>query len=337
MPDPLLTVDNVSKSYGAHGAFAGRSAQVKAVSEVTFTVAKGETLGIVGESGCGKSTLGRLVAGLLKPDGGTICFNAPQRSAGAFAGGRVQIVFQDPLASLNPGMTVRQALSEPIVVHRLADRRHVHAEVSRLLEQVGLSEDYAGRYPAELSGGQCQRVGIARALSVRPDLIVADEAVSALDVSIRAQILNLLLELRRTLDLSLIFISHDLSVVRHVSDWIAVMYLGRVVEYGPADDVFDNPRHPYTRALIRSAPVPDPRVRTEAEVLKGEPPSPVNLPKGCAFRSRCPIARPECVEPPAAHHVSPRHWAACHALAGGGKSAPPASGVSLSQHPSTGT
>jgi oligopeptide/dipeptide ABC transporter ATP-binding protein len=315
MPEPLLIVDNVSKSYGAHGGLAARSTRVKAVSEVTFTAATGETLGIVGESGCGKSTLGRLIAGLLKPDSGTINFNAPQRRANAFQGGRVQMVFQDPLASLNPRMTVGQALSEPLRVHRLADRRQAQSEVTRLLEQVGLSDDYANRYPADLSGGQCQRVGIARALSVRPDLIVADEAVSALDVSIRAQILNLFLELRRTLDLSLIFISHDLSVVRHVSDWIAVMYLGRVVEYGSADDVFDNPQHPYTQALIRSAPVPDPRVRTDVEVLKGEPPSPVDLPEGCAFRSRCPIARPECVKPPASRYVAPRHWADCHAIA----------------------
>ena len=269
---------------------------VRAVAGVSLRLERGETLGIVGESGCGKSTLGRALIGLEPLTGGEV------HLAGAPVGPsmppalrrRAQMIFQDPYAALNPMQTVAETIAEPLRVHRLASGGEVPARVAELMRRVGLAEEFAARRPASLSGGQAQRVGIARALSVAPDLLVADECVSALDVSIQAQVLNLLGELRRTLGLAMVFISHDLGVVRQVCDRVAVLYLGRVVEEGPTAEVFARPSHPYTRSLIDAAPVLRADAPPPAPTLAGEPPSPTDVPPGCAFQTRCPHALPEC-------------------------------------------
>ncbi len=293
---------------------------LRAVAGVSFRLGAGETLGIVGESGSGKSTLARAVVGTLPASGGRVLWLG-QDLVGMAPGPRrklrrdVQMIFQDPLAALNPRMTVGEIIAEPLRTHAPdLPRAEVRKRVAALMERVGLLPNLASRYPHEFSGGQCQRIGIARALIVEPKLVVCDEPVSALDVSVQAQVVNLLADLKRDLGLAMIFIAHDLSVVRHISDRILVMYLGRVMEFGPAPELVAAPAHPYTRALIASVPIPDPvaeRAR-HRPILEGELPSPLRPPSGCVFRTRCPIARPACAgDAPPMVAIAPGHRAAC--------------------------
>ena len=314
MTQELLRVEKLVKYFDAGG---GR--RVHAVDGVSFTLAQGETLGLVGESGCGKSTLGRTIIKLLVPDAGSVHLsgqNLSSMSALQVKSFRreAQMIFQDPFASLNPRSTVGRAIEEPLIVHGLGDRRARADRVNWLLERVGLPPEAAHRHPHEFSGGQRQRIGIARALALNPKLIVCDEPVSALDVSVRAQVLNLLADLREELGLSYLFISHDLSVVEHFCDRVAVMYLGRIVELAPRKTLWSQPLHPYTRALLEAAPLPDPtRRRGRRQLLQGEIPSPINPPSGCHFHSRCPhkIAKCETIVPPLVTRAD-GHQVACH-------------------------
>jgi oligopeptide/dipeptide ABC transporter ATP-binding protein len=319
-PGSLLEVRRLKKYFPVRGGFLGRErAAVRAVDGVTFWVGQAETLGLVGESGSGKTTTGRTLLRLIEPTDGEARFEgrdifAMDRKELRRMRRRAQIVFQDPFASLNPRMTVGDAIREVLSVHRLAKGRAAEARVRELLETVGLSPLHADRYPHEFSGGQRQRIGIARALSVEPDFIVCDEPVSALDVSVQAQVLNLLESLQQKLGLAYLFIAHDLSVVEHVSDRIAVMYLGRIVEMGDARDVINDPRHPYTRALLSAVPVPEPGAKRERIVLSGDVPSPSSPPPGCPFHPRCqhPLKDADCARlvPPLAEK-GPDHYAAC--------------------------
>ena len=315
MTEPLLDIQNLVKHY------PGRP-PVRAVDGVSLTIAAGQTLGLVGESGSGKSTVGRTVLRLLEPTAGRVLFEG--QDVFALGAGplralrrRMQIVFQDPYSSLNPRMTVARTLREPLEIHNLVPPSQMIARVTALLEEVGLDPELQGRYPHELSGGQRQRVGIARALSVEPRFIVCDEPVSALDVSVQAQVLNLLADLQRARSLTYLFIAHDLAVVRHIADQVAVMYLGRIVERAPASTIYSGPRHPYTRALLSAVPEPNPRATRERIVLSGDIPSPAHPPSGCPFHPRCPHPKKNdrCrTEPPAlrATSDSPAHLAACH-------------------------
>jgi oligopeptide transport system ATP-binding protein len=321
MSEPLLRVWNLSKEFPLKGGLFGRRAgSVHAVDGVDFQIERGETLGLVGESGCGKSTTGRCVLRLIEPTWGDIHFEGRNvRSLGASELRNlrrdVQIIFQDPYASLNPRMTVGAIIGEALIIHRLTKtRRQFDERVVDLLETVGLQADHMGRYPNEFSGGQRQRIGIARALAVEPKLIVCDEPVSALDVSIQAQVVNLLEDLQERLGLAYLFIAHDLSVVEHISRRVAVMYLGRIVETAPARELYTSPLHPYTEALLSAVPIPDPKVKRKRIRLAGEVPSPVNPPTGCHFHTRCPIAQfPLCrSERPALKQRSDGHWVACH-------------------------
>jgi oligopeptide transport system ATP-binding protein len=318
-PVPLLDVVELRTWFELSGGVLGRRrGHVKAVDGVSFTLGAGEVLGLVGESGSGKTTVGRTILRLIEPTSGEIRFEGQDIAGLAPAGlkefrRRAQPIFQDPFASLDPRMRVEQIVAEPLVVHGLAanagDRR---AQVAELLTQVGLSADHMTRYPHEFSGGQRQRIGIARALAVKPELIVADEPVSALDVSIQAQVVNLLRELQQKLGLALLFIAHDLAVVEYISDRILVMYLGKVMELAPSDVLCRQPRHPYTEALLSAVPVPDPDRRGKRIVLQGDIPSPINPPSGCVFRTRCPYAIAECArEVPVLREVSPGHFKAC--------------------------
>jgi len=312
---PVLEVADLAKHFDAAG-----SASVRAVDGVTFMIRRGETLGLVGESGCGKSTIGRLILGLETPTAGRILIGGSVVTNRGFHH-KAQMVFQDPMSSLNPRMTIGQFIAEPLLVHRMVpSRRAARNRVAELLGQVGLFPYMADRDPHELSGGQRQRAGIARALAMEPSLIVCDEPVSALDVSIQAQVINLLETLQDRHALALLFISHDLAVVRHIADQVAVMYLGKLVERAPGDAIYADPRHPYTRALLDAVPVPDPVVerRRAPQRLAGEIPSPFDPPSGCVFRTRCPIATARCArEVPELREVSAGHFAACHNIAGG--------------------
>jgi peptide/nickel transport system ATP-binding protein/oligopeptide transport system ATP-binding protein len=322
---PLLRVQELVKSFEVRRPLLGRlrrqpPRRLVAVDGVTFTLPASRTLGIVGESGSGKTTLARCLTRLVEPDAGSIAFDGRElvgMPAGEFQRVRreMQIVFQDPYSSLNPQMTAGAALAEALRVHGVATRAEAPAQVAELLRLVGLPAQTARRYPRELSGGQRQRVAIARALAPRPRLLIADEAVSALDVSIQAQILNLLVDLTERLSLTTIFISHQLSVIAHVADAVAVMYLGRIVESGPVDEVFGNPQHPYTAALLAAHPEPAPGRRRRAAAVRGERPSPLDIPAGCRFRTRCPYAQERCaaVDPPP-DEVAPGHVVRCVVL-----------------------
>ena len=300
--------------------FQRKVADVKAVDGLDFEIRKGETLGLVGESGCGKSTTGRTILQLYRPTEGNVVFQGKDLAALKGEDLRkmrrnMQMIFQDPYASLNPRMTVGDIIGEPLEVHNIAKGKDKKARVEDLLKVVGLNPYFINRYPHEFSGGQRQRIGIARALAVQPDFIVCDEPISALDVSIQAQIINLLEELQQQFNLTYLFIAHDLSVVRHISDRIAVMYLGKIVELTDRDALYRNPRHPYTKALLSAVPIPDPLVEEKRErvILTGDVPSPVNPPKGCRFHTRCPIAVEQCkVDDPAWRDLGEDHWVACH-------------------------
>ena len=320
--DVLVEVKNLEMYFPVTAGiiFQRTVAEVKAVDNISLTIRKGETLGLVGESGCGKTTTGRCILQLYKPTNGDVFFEGQRIND---LGGRemrnlrrkMQIIFQDPYGSLNPRMTCGSIIGEPLVVHKLTSTKGEYRDrVSELLSVVGLNPAMADRYPHEFSGGQRQRIGIARALAVRPTFIVCDEPVSALDVSIQAQVINLLEELQDQFGLTYLFIAHDLSVVRHISDRVAVMYLGHIVEVADRQELYENPLHPYTKALLSAVPIPDPVVEAQREriILAGDVPSPMNPPAGCVFHTRCPIAIDECQdEVPELHEVSPDHWVAC--------------------------
>lgn len=318
-PD-LLQVKGLSKYFPIKGGiFSTEVDRVHAVDGVTFSIAAGETLGMVGESGCGKSTTGRCILRLIEPSAGEVRFNGQDVTAMNPQALRevrrdMQIIFQDPFASLNPRMTVEAIIGEALTIHKLTKSpTEYQARVVELLETVGLNADHMRRFSHEFSGGQRQRIGIARALAVSPKLIVCDEPVSALDVSIQAQVINLLEDLQAKMGLTYLFIAHDLSVVEHISNRVAVMYLGRVVEIAPARDLYTRPKHPYTEALLSAVPIPDPKAKKQRIVLTGDVPNPVNRPSGCHFHPRCPKAMDRCkVEDPALKSVGAQHQAACH-------------------------
>jgi oligopeptide/dipeptide ABC transporter ATP-binding protein len=294
MTQPLLTLRALTRDFPISAGAFRKPRILRALDGIDLTINAGETVALVGESGCGKSTLGRIVAGLLPASGGAILFDGKPPARGKARARQIQIILQDPFGSLNPKMTVGELIAEPALLHDLVPRGEAHRRVAELLQLVGLPEGVAARYPHALSGGQRQRVAIARALATEPRLIVCDEAVSALDVSVQAQIANLLQDIQRRTGVSLLFISHGLSLVEHISDRVAVMYLGRIVEEGPAERLFTAPRHPYTQALISATPEPVPGAGAPRIPLTGEVPSPLSLPSGCRFRSRCPVARPAC-------------------------------------------
>ena len=321
MTEPLLKVQNLVKYFPITGGLLGREVdRVHAVDGVSFELQPGETLGVVGESGCGKSTTGRCILRLIEPTSGEVWFEGKSVTAANKTELRalardMQIIFQDPYASLNPRMTVGAIVGEALTIHKLTKTaREYEDRIVGLLETVGLSADQMRRYPHEFSGGQRQRIGIARALAVSPKLIVCDEAVSALDVSIQAQVINLLEDLRTQFKLTYIFIAHDLSVVEHISHRVAVMYLGRIVEIAPAKLLYTHPLHPYTEALLSAVPIPDPSVKRKRIPLQGDVPSPIHPPPGCHFHTRCPIAKKGLcdIEKPQLKQSAEGHWVSCH-------------------------
>ncbi len=318
MHEPLLTVKGLKKYFPVTRGWGKEKTFVRAVDNVDFSIDRGETLGLVGESGCGKTTVGRLILRLIEPTEGKILFEgrdlatlkkkeiSPMRRF-------LQIIFQDPFASLNPRMTVAEIVGRPMEIHRLVDRSQRDEEVLRLLESVGLKKYHLNRYPHEFSGGQRQRIGIARALATQPKLIVADEPTSALDVSVQAQILNLMKQLQKEFKLTYLFISHNIGVIRHMSDRIAVMYLGKVVEVAEKGSLFQSPAHPYTKALLAAVPTMNPREKRAGPILEGDVPSPIHPPSGCRFHTRCQYALRKCYEEePLFHTIEEGRWIACH-------------------------
>jgi oligopeptide/dipeptide ABC transporter ATP-binding protein len=317
--EPLLVVKDLKKYFPVkRGLWFGERADVRAVDGVSFAIGRGETLGLVGESGCGKSTTARLVLRLLEPTAGEVYFGKTpvfkaNRKEMHQLRRKMQIVFQDPYSSLDPRMSVKDIVGEGLVIHRLARGQEKTERVAELLEMVGLGREHLGRYPHEFSGGQRQRIGIARALAVGPELLIADEPVSALDVSIQAQVINLFEDLQGQLGLTYLFIAHDLRVVKHISDRVAVMYLGQIVELAESDELYRNPLHPYTQALLSAIPVTDPKTKRQRIILEGDPPSPIQVPAGCRFHPRCPKRFDRCdTEAPVLREVAPRHWVSCH-------------------------
>ncbi len=313
----LLEIKNLRKSFAIRDSLGRNTGQLVAVDNISLTLKQGETLGLVGESGCGKSTTGKLIMQLLQPDSGDVFYTGNKLNHLSATQMRpyrrkMQMIFQDPFSSLNPRMTIGSILSEPLKIHRLVPVAQIRDRVIELLEKVGLNSDHEQRYPHEFSGGQRQRVGIARAIAVEPQLIIADEPVSALDLSVQAQILNLLEDFQQEHNLSYLFIAHDLAVIEHVSDRIAVMYLGKIVELTSAKELYKNPRHPYTEALLNAVPIPDPS-KPRPVALKGEIPSPVNPPSGCYFHPRCPYADDHCRQhEPQLEVIGIEHQVACH-------------------------
>ncbi|TYS63926.1 dipeptide ABC transporter ATP-binding protein [Bacillus infantis] len=313
----LLEVKELKQHFTLKKGFLGEKKTVKAVDGVSFKVEQGETLGIVGESGCGKSSLGRSILQLIKPTSGEILFNGrnithlPRKEMKELRRD-MQIVFQDPYASLNPRSTIRSILEAPLIIHGLKSRPERMKIIEGIIDKIGIRKDQLDRYPHEFSGGQRQRIGIARALTLNPKLIIADEPVSALDVSVQSQVLNLMVDLQKELNLSYIFISHDLSVVQHISDRVAVMYLGKIVEITHVEELYKNPLHPYTKALLTAVPLPDPTQKRERIILQGDLPSPINPPSGCPFHTRCPSATAACKEDvPSLKEKVMDHWVAC--------------------------
>jgi oligopeptide transport system ATP-binding protein len=318
----LLRVDNLVKHFPIMRGiiFQKQVGAVHAVDGVSFDILKGDTLGLVGESGCGKSTTGRTILQLYRPTSGHVYYD--DKDLTEVKGEelrkmrrKMQMIFQDPYASLNPRMTVGEIIGEPLMIHGLANRKEAEERVQDLLRLVGLNPSYTNRYPHEFSGGQRQRIGVARALALQPALIICDEPISALDVSIQAQVVNLLQDLQSQFNLTYLFIAHDLSMVRHISTRVAVMYLGIIVELATRDELYTNPLHPYTQALLSAVPIPDPVAEEKRQriILQGDVPSPVNPPSGCRFRTRCPLAAKICAESqPEFREVSPGHWVACH-------------------------
>jgi len=314
----LLIVKDLVKYFPVRGGLLQRTvAQVQAVDQVSFTVRNGETLGLVGESGCGKTTVGRSILRLIEPTSGEVTFDGENiitmRSGSLKAMRRnMQIIFQDPYASLNPRMPIGESVMEGLQIHKIGRPKDRWDVAIQMLKKVGLEEYHARRYPHEFSGGQRQRIGIARALALQPKFIVCDEPVSALDVSIQSQVLNILKDLQREFGLTYLFIAHNLSVVEHISDRVGVMYLGKLVELSNRDDLFREPLHPYTKALMSAIPIPHPNVKRERTILKGDVPSPLHPPKGCRFHTRCPVAVAKCsVDEPEFREARPAHWAAC--------------------------
>lgn len=314
----LVQVRNIKKYFQSEGSFSLRKKYIKAIDDVSFNIFKGETFGLVGESGCGKSTLGRTMLGLYRPNEGKVIFegvdifslnNRRMKEMRK----RMQLIFQDPSASLNPRKTINDILNEPFHIHKVGTKTEREAKIKDLLDHVGLSTYHLSRYPHEMSGGQKQRVGIARALALNPKLVICDEPVSALDVSIQAQVINLLEDLQKEYDLTYLFISHNLSVVHHICNRIGVMYLGKIVEIGNHEDIYQNTLHPYAKALISAIPHADPEMQQERILLKGDVPSPANPPSGCRFHTRCPQAVEFCSHAePTLKEVGPGHFVACH-------------------------
>ncbi len=312
----ILEIKNIKRHYPvSSGILSLSKATVKAVNDISLEVRNGETLGLVGESGCGKSTLARLLTGLESPDAGSIFFKDKEFKNwdSAKIGTMMQMVFQDPYSSLNPRQKVGNIISEGMRIHKFGSRKEISARVEELLVQVGLRPEHAKRYPHEFSGGQRQRIAIARAIAMNPDLIVCDEPVSALDVSVQAQVLNLLKKIQKEFKLSYVFISHDLSVVSHISDRVAVMYLGKLMEIAPTETLYHNPLHPYTQVLLEAVPIADPTIKTVEASISGDMPSPISPPSGCPFHPRCLKAMDICKEtPPVRKEVEPDHYVFCH-------------------------
>jgi len=316
--EKLIEVKNLKKWFWMGGTVFGKKEAVRAVDNVSFYIKKREVLGLVGESGCGKTTCGKVILRILDPTSGSIYFDGHnitylKRKEMIKFRKKMMIIYQDPFGSLDPRMTIGAAIAEPMEVHNTVSRKEKEEKVIEIMGKVGLTPDQINRYPHEFSGGQRQRIGIARALATNPEFIVADEPVSALDVSIQAQIINLLQDLQKEFGLTLLFIAHDLSVIKHISDRVVVMYLGKIVEMAPRRELFDNPKHPYTKALLSAIPIPNPRLRKKGTILMGDVPSPMNPPSGCRFHTRCSYVKPVCKEKePKLIDLGDSHYVACH-------------------------